>query len=279
MSRPVTLSIGEVLWDVLPDGKELGGSPSNVAWECSQLGAESHIVSAVGDDPLGREILDTLRGKELDVSTIAVLPDFPTSTVDAVLDAAGNAAYTIHENVAWDRLPVNTLILDLAARARAVNYGSLGQRHPVSRAATHAILEAANPQAVKIYDINLRPPFIDRDILDAGMKRATVIKMNHDELDVVAKLFGWPAAPEETMAGLVRAYPNIGHVVVTRADQGAWWRTREALHFKAAPRLLKGWKEPDILEAAMNIASYVCSRRGGMPVLPAELKDRFLRAC
>lgn len=297
MTHPLTLSLGEVLWDILPDGKALGGAPSNVAWECSQLGAESHIVSAVGDDDLGHEIIDALKKKNLDTETIAVLPGIPTSTVDAHLDAKGNATYTIHENVAWDHLPVTDAVLDVAARAQAINFGSLAQRHEVGRATTHAILDAIAPNAVKIFDLNLRPPFIDRDILDLGMQRATVVKMNHDELPAIAKLFQWTETPEDGMVQLMQAYPNVHHVVVTKADQGAWWRTRDELHFRKSPKpevmrdtigagdsvtavcmmgLLKKWKEPDILEAAMNIASYVCSQRGGMPELPAGLKNAFL---
>lgn len=298
MTKPLTLSLGEVLWDILPDGKAIGGAPSNVAWECSQLGAESHIVSAVGDDNLGREILDTLKKKNLDTSTIAVLPGIPTSTVDAHLDAKGNATYTIHENVAWDHLPVTDQILDLASRAQAINYGSLAQRNAVGRAATHAILDAINPAAVKVFDVNLRPPFIDREVLHLGMQRANVIKMNHDELPAIAKLFGWAEAPEDSMTQLLQAYPNVGHVVVTKADQGGWWRTRDELHARKSPKpevmrdtigagdsvtavcmmgLLKGWNEPDILEAAMSVASFVCSQRGGMPELAPELKNAFLK--
>ena len=297
MGKPVTLSLGEVLWDILPDGKALGGAPSNVAWHTNQLGADAHIVSAVGDDELGREILDALRNMNLDVSTIAVLPGIPTSTVDAHLDAAGNATYTIHENVAWDHLPVTDEILAIASEAQGVNYGSLGQRHATGRATTHAILDAVSPDAVKIFDLNLRKPFIDKDILDAGMERATVVKMNHDELPAICAMFHWAETPEEGMQQLLQAYPNVRHLIVTKADQGAWWQTRDELHYMQPPKpekmvdtigagdsvtavammgLLKGWKEADILETAMKVASFVCSRRGGTPELPASLKGPFL---
>ncbi len=297
MSNPVTLSLGEVLWDVLPDGKALGGSPSNAAWQASQLGAESHIVSAVGDDDLGREILDTLTAKHLDVSTIAVLPGVPTSTVDAVLDADGNASYTIHENVAWDRLPVTPAVLDLAQKTRGINFGSLSQRHETARAAHHAILDAIAPDAVKVFDCNLRPPFIDRDILDQSLRRANVVKMNHDELPAIARLFQWTESLEDAMTQLMHAYPNVRHLVITHGDKGAWWRTESELIFREAPKpermmdtigagdsvtavcmmgLLKGLPVAAILEAAMNIATFVCSQRGGMPVLPPALTKAFL---
>ena len=294
---PLTISLGEILWDVLPDGKVLGGAPSNVAWHAAQLGADAHVVSAVGDDDLGHEILDSLRAMRLDVGTIAVLPGIRTSTVDAVLDASGNATYTIHENVAWDHLPVTDAVLALAARADAINFGSLGQRHAAGRASTHAILDAVGPDAIKIFDINLRPPFIDRGILDAGLARATVVKMNHDELPILAGMFGWAGDPEAGMGQLLEAYPGVRHLVVTKGADGAWWRTRKELHTMRPPAveklqdtigagdsvtaacmmgLLRGWREADILKAAMDISSFVCSRRGGTPELPNKIKDQFL---
>lgn len=298
MKAPLTVSLGEVLWDMLPDGKALGGAPTNVAWHAAQLGADAHVASAVGDDPLGAEILERLRAMRLNVAAIAVLPGWPTSTVDARIDDGGNATYVIHENVAWDKLPATRETLELAARADAINFGSLGQRHPEARAATHAILDAANPAAIRIFDINLRPPYIQREVLSAGMAKAAVVKMNHDELPILAELFGWTnGEPEETALRLLDAYPGVRHVVVTKGADGAWWRTRNGVFRKPAPApekmvdtigagdsvtavcmmgLLKGWKEDDILEAAMNTASYVCSRRGGTPELPDRLRNPFL---
>lgn len=296
MEKPLTISLGEVLWDILPDGKALGGAPTNVAWHAAQLGADAHVVSAVGDDELGREILDRLAEMRLDITDIAVIPDVRTSTVDAHLDANGNATYTIHENVAWDHLPASPSILDLASRADAINYGSLAQRHENGRAATHAILDAINPDAIKIFDINLRPPFIDREILDAGIARATVVKMNHDELPILADLFQWTCSPEDGMAQLLEAYPGVQHLVVTRGADGAMWKTRkELLHLRPQPPeklidtigagdsvtaacmmgLLRGWKEERILQAAMDVASFVCSSRGGTPELPDRIKAPF----
>lgn len=298
MSKPVTLSLGEILWDVLPDGKTLGGAPANVAWHLSRLGAEAHIVSAIGNDDLGQEILQTLTDKHLDTGCIAVLDAVPTSTVTASLDASGNASYTIHENVAWDHLPLANAVLELAGKAQAVNYGSLGQRHPTGRATTHAILDAVSPDAVKVFDVNLRPPFINRDTLDLGLARATVVKMNHDELPQISALFGWTTVPEDAMPQLLEAYPNVKHVLVTKGGAGAWWQTRTALHHCLPPKpakladtigagdsvtaasimgLLKGWEEEKILASAMAIASYVCSQRGGMPQLPDDLTKIFLQ--
>jgi fructokinase len=295
--KPLTVSLGEVLWDILPDGKALGGAPTNVAWHAAQLGADAHVVSAVGDDDLGMEILRRLREMRLNVTVVATIGDRPTSTVEARLDDRGNASYVIHENVAWDHLPVSPEILALAARADAVNFGSLAQRHPAARKSTLAILDAANPDAIRIFDINLRPPFIDRDVLDGGLRRASVVKMNEDELPVLADLFSWDGTPETAMARLLGDYPNLRHAIVTRGCNGAWWRTRERLIARrpagcakvvdtigagdsvtaaSMMGLLKGWDEERILETALEIASFVCGSRGGTPELPAELKAAFL---
>ncbi|MCC8116169.1 MAG: carbohydrate kinase [Planctomycetes bacterium] len=296
MAKPLTISLGEILWDVLPDGKILGGSPANVAWHVNQLGADAHIVSAIGQDDLGDEILRRLAEMNLDTSAIVRIPDVPTSTVDAMLDDRGNATYVIHENVAWDAMPVTDDVLRLASQATAVNYGSLAQRHPFGRASTLAILDAIDPSAIKIFDINLRPPFIDRDVIDAGLLRANVLKMNNDELPLLADLFGWATAPEAAMAQLFVAYPNITQLVVTCGADGAQWCTPERLHVQKPPAvgrvvdtigagdsvtatvmmgLLKGWEVEKTLEAAMAVASFVCSQRGGTPELPAELRKLF----
>jgi Sugar kinases, ribokinase family len=156
------MSIGEVLWDVLPDGKELGGAPTNVAWHCAQLGADAHVASAVGKDPLGDEILESLKRMRLDLSAVSVIPDKPTSTVDAVISPEGNATYVIHENVAWDAMPASPAALALAAKADGVNFGSLGQRGEAGRLATQAIVDATPAACLRIFDINLRTGFYSK---------------------------------------------------------------------------------------------------------------------
>ncbi len=297
MSAPLTLSIGEILWDIFPGGKTLGGAVANAAWHLAQLGADARIVSAVGEDALGREILDVLAGKRQNALAVEVLPGVPTSTVDAVVGPDGAATYTIHENVAWDRLPVTPAVLALAARADAVNFGSLSQRSAAGQATMQAYLDAVNPGAIRLFDINLRPPSINPEAIRRSLSRADVVKMNHDELPAIADLHGWSAsAPEATMDRLLESYPGIRHILVTRAENGAWWRTRERLHACPAGKisrivdtvgagdsvtavcvmgLLLGWEPEKILESAMEIAAFVCGNRGGTPELPPEFIQRF----
>ncbi len=296
MARPLTLSLGEILWDILPSGKTLGGAITNAAWHLTQLGADARIASAVGDDPLGREIIQTLLDTGFDPQIvregIPVLPGVPTSTVDAVLGADGSATYTIHENVAWDRLPVTPALLDVAARADAINIGSLSLRSPEARKTTHACLDAARPEAVLLFDINLRPPHYAAETLKPALERVNAVKMNHDELPVLAGMHGWPAAPEAAMAALMERYPNVRNLIVTRAADGAWWRTRDRLVSRPAGTIdtlvdtigagdsvtavcimgiLLGRDPGDTLESAQAIAAFVCSRRGGTPALPESL--------
>lgn len=295
--QPVTVSVGEVLWDVLPDGKTLGGSPTNVAWHMAQLGAEAHVVTAVGKDALGDEALRILGAMPLHIDTIAVIEDRPTSTVDAVLDAAGNATYVFHEDEAWDFLPVTPEALALAGRADGMNFGSLSQRSPRAQEATFKILDAAPAECVRIFDINLRPPFVTGRQLVGGMERAAVLKMNDDELPMVAKVFEWGTGPEATIDKLFEKFPNLKHIVVTRGPKGIWWHDRKRLISKTPDDnivkvdtigagdsvtastlmgLLKGWDADAIIDNALEIANFVCTQRGGMPELPDALKKPFL---
>lgn len=296
--QPLTMSIGEVLWDMLPDGKALGGAPTNVAWHCAQLGASAHVASAVGRDPLGDEILESLKAMHLDISAISIIDGKPTSTVDAILSAEGNATYVIHEDVAWDAMPASPEALAMAARAEGVNFGSLGQRGENGRRTTMALLAATPASCLRVFDINLRPPFIYKEVFAAGMEKASVIKMNDDELPVIGAMFGWPDEPEAAITAMFAAYPNLKHAVVTRGARGVWWHDRKRLYGKrpaAAIKtvdtigagdsftasvmmgLLKGWDVETISEAALAVASFVCTSRGGTPELPESLKAPFLR--
>lgn len=295
--KPLTLSIGEILWDMLPTGKLLGGAPCNVAWHLAQFGAEARVVTAVGDDDQGREIAERLKAMRMNLDTMAVLPDKPTSTVDATLGPDGSATYVIHENVAPDFLPVTPLALSLAGKARAVNFGSLAQRSPVGRKSTLALLDATPADCIRVFDINLRPPFINKDVLLAGFARAAAVKMNDDEIEVLAGMFGWPEGVERRIEALFGAFPHVRHVIVTRGSKGAWWHNRERL-FEKAPTgkvkvadtigagdsftasviagLLKGLAVEAIMEAALAVAAFVCGRSGGTPELPVELKKSLM---
>lgn len=296
-NKGITLiSVGEILWDVLPDGKVLGGAPANVAWHALQLGADAHLASAVGDDANGLEILAKLKEMGLNAATVAIVPGKPTSTVDAVLDADGNARYAIHADVAWDSLPATPEMIALASRADAVAFGSLAQRSPAGRDAVRRILDAARPDALRIFDINLRPPHFSGETLHAGLERANVLKMNHDELPVVSGLFGLPAEERAALPALMLRYPNLRRIIVTCGSDGALWYDQDGIVRMPPPRavavadtvgagdsftaavvlgLLKNWSRETVLSHAIATASFVCSRRGATPRLPEEITRLF----
>lgn len=290
--KPIVVSIGEILWDVLPTGRVLGGAPANVAWHASQLGADSRIVSAVGTDSLGEEILRSLEGRGLDGGCVAQLPDRPTSTVEAMVDANGVATYVIHPGVAWDFLPVVEEAVSAVRRAKAVNFGSLAQRGEAGRRAVQTLVDHAPAGCLRVFDINLRPGSVSREVLHAGFARSDLVKVNSEELLFLADLFDWPGKAMSVLDSLLACYPCIAHVVVTRGGEGAWWKTREAFLEGMAPSvkvadtigagdsftaaammgLLAGMPPAEIMEAALEISAFVCGCIGATPVLPDRLK-------
>lgn len=291
------VSVGEVLWDILPSGRVLGGAPSNVAWHALQLGSGAHVVSAVGDDAAGRDILAALDGMGLiGTGSIGVVAGKPTGTVDARIDARGNASYVIHADVAWDYISATPEVLELVGGADAVAFGSLASRSSVSAAAIRRILAAAAPRALRVLDINLRPPHFSRETLAAVLEMCTVLKVNHEELPVLADLFGLPGGEAAALPELMRRYSGLTGIIITRGAAGAGWFDADGLvgmapegsvtvvdtvgagdSFTAAAvlGLLKGWEKRKILANALRVASHVCSCRGATPVLPDALKQDF----
>lgn len=201
MKAHIVAGLGEVLWDLLPDGKQLGGAPANFAYHAKALGAEAWVVSRVGDDGLGREIVARMDGLKLKRECLTVDPEHATGTVSVELDGAGLPKYMIHENVAWDFIPVTDELLDLARRADAVCYGTLGQRGRVSREAIRAFLGTTREDCLRVFDINLRQHFFDREILDWTLRKSTVVKFNDEELPVVAATVGLEAGEADVQAG------------------------------------------------------------------------------
>lgn len=291
VERPLTISLGEILWDCLPTGKLLGGAPANVGWHAKQLGADARVVSAVGDDELGHEILRRLDEMGLGHETVEVIKDKPTSTVDAVLDAHGVPTYTIHKDVAWDVMPATAKAINLAKTAKAINFGSLYQRSGNGRKVTRAILLATPADCLRVFDINLRPPFVYPDVIKDTLELTTVVKLNHEELAYLANHFSWPDDPRSALEELRKNYPNIKHAVVTRGPDGVWWMSADGFYSCPGKKvkvvdtigagdsftaviimgLLAGRPVDRIMEAALTVAGFVCSQPGATPVLPPEL--------
>jgi len=290
MKRPVFVGIGELLWDLLPGGRALGGAPVNVACHAAQLGAAATAASAIGRDALGRGIVERLHGMGMDTGCVQVRRECPTGTVSVALDAAGVPTFTIHKNVAWDHIRLTPELRRRAAQADAVAFGSLAQRGAGSRATIRAVLDATKPSCIRVFDINLRQQFYSAEVVKASLKRATVLKVNDGELPVVGELLRMRGGETALMRALLETH-GLRLVVLTKGAHGSRMMTadRDIAHpgctakvvdtvgagdaFTAAVTmgLLRGRELERIQDMANRVAAYVCSQPGAVPVLPGEL--------
>lgn len=279
--KKVIVGIGELLWDMLPSGKAIGGAPANFAYHAGRLGEEGWVVSAVGDDALGHEILDVLDEKRL--HSLVAMSEKPTGTVQVSLDAAGVPTYTIVEDVAWDHIPFTPKMQDLASRADAVCFGSLVQRNG-SRASVLKFLEAVPASALKVFDINLRQHFYTPEILQKSLEIADVLKINDEEIVILSEMFGLGSDPREACWKLIRQY-SLRFVLLTKGAQGSEVISPDEVipqgvgkvdvvdtvgagdAFTAAFTVayLRGDSLADAQKLAGEVTAYVCSHKGAMP--------------
>lgn len=285
------VGIGEVLWDVLPEGKKLGGAPANFAYHVSQFGLNSRVVSAIGNDKLGAEIERDFSEKGLEgiIEKVA----YPTGTVQVSLDDNGVPNYTIKENVAWDNIPFTTALKELAQHTCAVSYGSLAQRNIVSRETIHAFLDAMpKGGAYKIFDINLRQNFYTKDIICESLERCNVLKINDEELVAVSRLFGYPGIDLQDKCWILLAKYDLKMLILTCGVNGSYVFTPGHVSFVETPKvtvadtvgagdsftaafvsaILRGLSVSEAHKLAVNVSAYVCIQNGAMPILP----DNFI---
>ena len=285
------VGMGEALWDVLPEGKKIGGAPANFAYHVSQFGLDSCVVSAVGEDKLGKEILENFAEKHL-TYLIEQVP-YPTGTVQVELDEAGVPCYDIKEGVAWDNIPFTPQLESLARRTRAVCFGSLAQRSVVSRETINRFLDAM-PEGegqCKIFDINLRQGFYTKEILCASMRKCNILKINDEELITLSRMFGWPGIDLEDKCWILLAKFNLKMLILTCGVNGSYVFTPGEISFVDTPKvevadtvgagdsftaafvaaILKGKSVADAHHLAVKVSAYVCTCNGAMPKLPEEL--------
>ena len=292
---PLCVGIGEVLWDVLPSGKALGGAPVNVTAHAVQLGMRGAAVSAVGNDSDGLEILRRLQTMGVDVSDVQVRHDLPTGMVDVALDMAGVPTFTIRAPAAWDAVEMNASLTMLADRADAVIYGSLAQRDPRSRKSIQAFLDATNVGCLKVFDVNLRHPFYDMEIIRDSLKQADVVKLNDTELQVLAGLLGLKGDEDALLYALLTGF-DLDVLVYTRGAKGSRMLTADrveehpgcltkvvdtvgagdAFTATVTAGLLQGMDLSIIQDLANKVGAFVCSQAGAVPYLPEELTEVFL---
>jgi len=290
MNNNVVVGMGEALWDVLPEGKKIGGAPANFAYHVSQFGLPSCVVSAVGDDALGAEIIENFNSKALK-HLIEKVP-YPTGTVQVEIDQAGVPQYEIKENVAWDNIPYTAHLEQLAQRTNAVCFGSLAQRNVVSRNTINRFLDAmpqdGNPLIV--FDVNLRQGFYNKEILCNSMKRCNILKINDEELVTISRMFGYPGIDLQDKCWILLGKYNLKMLILTCGINGSYVFTPGNVSFQPTPKvdvadtvgagdsftaafiscILKGMNVTDAHKRAVQTSAFVCTRQGAMPVLPEE---------
>lgn len=287
------VGLGEALWDVLPEGKKLGGAPANFAFHAGQFGMNALAVSAVGNDDLGDETLAELTKKHL--NHIMPRVDFPTGTVQVELDADGVPTYDIKTNVAWDNVPFTKEIEAVAKDCRCVCFGSLAQRSEVTRSTIHKFIKAMPKGSLKIFDINLRQNFYDKDILQSSIKACNILKINDEELVQLGRLYGYPGLDISNKCWLLLGKYNLDMLVLTCGVNGSYVFTPGCMSFQETPKvevtdtvgagdsftgtfasaILNGMPVPEAHKLAVEVSAYVCTQQGAMPRLPHKFIDRL----
>lgn len=219
--KHTVVGLGELLWDVFPSGRKLGGAPTNFAYIASLLGDYGIPASRLGRDLFGEEALLRLTELGLPASFIQEDPDHPTGTVKVVVDPSGQPRFEIAEGVAWDFLDWTPQWQVLAQQADAVCFGSLAQRSPRSRSTIRAFLRATRRDAVRVFDVNLRQNFYSAEILSESMKLATIVKLNHEELPKIGRILGLNFDGEESAGRSLVASYNLKIICITRGGAGS----------------------------------------------------------
>lgn len=291
--RRFIVGLGEALWDVLPDGRKLGGAPANFAYHVGQFGLDSMAISALGEDKLADETIAALESKHLNYIMPRV--PYPTGTVQVTLDEQGVPTYDIKENVAWDNIPFTPEIEAVARRCRAVCFGSLAQRNVVSHTTIRQFLEATPSDCLRIFDINLRQNFYTKEVIQDAIRHCNVLKINDEELVTIGRLFGYPGLDISNKCWLILGKYNLDMLVLTCGVNGSYVFTRGSMSYQETPivevadtvgagdsftgtfcaSILKGLSVCEAHKLAVEVSAYVCTQNGAMPELPAGIKSRI----
>jgi fructokinase len=285
-AKHTIVGLGELLWDLLPSGPQLGGAPANFAYFANLLGDRGVVASRVGEDDLGAEAAGRLRQLGSSTDYLQYDPRYPTGTVAVRVDTAGQAQFEIARPVAWDFLEWTPAWKKLAEKADAVCFGSLAQRSPASRGTILQFVSSTRAQTLRVFDVNLRPPFYSLEVLEASLSLADVIKLNHDELPVLSRMLDIPFASERTAAEALLQASKAKLVCVTRGSCGSLLvnKSGAAEHsgFRVAVadtvgagdaftatlvhHCLRGSPLEETNEAANRVGAWVASQIGATPV-------------
>ena len=287
---PLVIGLGELLWDLFPDKALPGGAPANFAFHANQLGCHGMVASRVGRDSLGNDLTDYLKRQGLDVSLLQVVETHPTGSVTVEFTAPGQPQYTIHTDVAWDFLEATAELMATARKASVICFGTLAQRSPVSRESIQSIVQATDANCLRVYDVNLRQQFYERDWIERSLQLANIVKLNHEEAAVLGTLLGWGQLSLKEFATRLRGCYELSHVCVTRGAEGCLVHGPEGtvdipgepVHaidtvgagdaFTAGliTALLAGLPSERAAKFANRIGGLVATKQGGMPSLRAE---------
>ena len=290
MSKLVIVGLGEVLWDVFPTHKQLGGAPTNFAYISSLLGDDAFVASRIGADKSGDEIAKRLRSLGLDVSYLQRDAAHATGTVKVEVASDGQPRFEITQNVAWDFLEWTPALQALAARTDAVCFGSLAQRSVQSRDAIHRFVATTRADAVRVFDVNLRQSYYSAEVLTASAEKANVLKLNREEVPVVMRTLGAPEFDELHSARWLCKRFELKLVCVTRGDSGGLLVTPNAHHEHSGYRVkvadtvgagdaftatlvhhyLRGSSLPTMNDAANRMGAWVASQSGATPAIDRE---------
>ncbi len=300
---PNIVGVGEVLWDLLLTGPQLGGAPANFAYHARALGAGGRVITRVGNDDPGREIILRFQEMGLPSGTVQIDEAVPTGTAKVALSGDGLAHFSIQENVAWDYLAATPEALSAARGADAICFGSLAQRREPARTTIQQLVAATPADALRVFDINLRQKFYSRASIEQSLQLANVLKLNDEELPVLAEMFGLTgsASAEEEIERIARTF-SLRAVALTRGPNGSllYQKNKDGTRWSDCSTrpvsvvdtvgagdsftaalvlgLLRKMDLDEINNAANEVARYVCSQAGATPVVPAEFARRLSMA-
>jgi fructokinase len=280
-SAKAIFSLGEILWDIFPEGKKIGGAPANFAFYLSRLGEYPILISRVGRDSLGEEALIVCQNCGLKTDFIQKDEVHCTGKVNVQLDNRGIPRFEIQDYVAWDFIERSRALLSVITEAKAICFGTLAQRHEKSRRTIGRLLEAAGANCLKVLDLNLRFPYFDKELIESSLRIADVLKLNSDELAVVAELFSLTGTETELLRTILAKF-SLQLVALTTGENGSTLlsQVKEFRHpgyrvtaidtvgagdaFTAAlvHGLLSGLELEEINDFANKLASFVCTKKG-----------------
>lgn len=283
------VGIGEVLWDVFPSGKKLGGAPANFAYHAAQFGHEGLVVSAVGLDRNGDAVTHELDARRLPYHIERV--PYPTGTVIADISDPNNPKYDIKTRVAWNHIPFTEELREIASRTKAVCFGTLAQWGRESRRSIRLFLNSCPEDCIKICDINLRQHYFNKSIIRESLRRADILKLNEEELFTITHLLGYGLSGEEVLCRRLMRFYKLKVIILTKGTAGSCVLSREGKSILETPKvkvasavgagdsftgafigsILNGCSIVEAHRSAVKVSAYVCTQKGAMPEIPKDL--------